>query len=98
MSGPDFSDEDTQEKIATVVQGIEQFVAAGQNPEASALLEQLLPVIAHGINFVEEANEVGLFSGLALACARLSRLEDAKNYASRAIIENPGDLLAQKMT
>ena len=52
MSGPDFSDEDTQEKIATVVQGIEQFVAAGQNPEASALLEQLLPVIAHRIDFV----------------------------------------------
>ncbi|MBI08069.1 MAG: hypothetical protein CMM55_00985 [Rhodospirillaceae bacterium] len=97
MSGPDFSDEDTQEKIATVVQGIEQFVAAGQNPEASALLEQLLPVIAHRIDFVEEANEVGLFSGLALACARLSRLEDAKNYASRAIIENPDDLLAHAL-
>ena len=56
MSGPDFSDEDTPEKIATVVQGIEQFVAAGQNPEASPLLEQLLPVIAQGFNSVAEAN------------------------------------------
>jgi len=97
MSGPDFSDEDVQENIATVVQGIEQFVAAGQNPEASALLEQLIPVIAHGIDFVEQAGEVGLFSGLALACARLSRLEDAKNYAGRAIIENPDDLLAHAL-
>ena len=97
MNGPDFSDEDVQENIATVVQGIEQFVAAGQNPEASALLEQLIPVIAHGIDFIEQSGEVGLFSGLALACARLSRLEDAKNYAGRAIIENPDDLLAHAL-
>ncbi|NKB57025.1 MAG: hypothetical protein GKS00_11895 [Alphaproteobacteria bacterium] len=94
MNGPDDSEEEILANIATVVQGIEQFIAAGQNAEASALLEQLIPVIAHGISFVEEADEVGLFSGLALACARLSRLEDAQNYAGRAIIENPLDLLA----
>lgn len=97
MTGPDFSDEDIQENIVTVVQGIEQFVAAGQNTEASDLLDQLIPVIARGIDFVENADEVGLFSGLALACARLSRLDDAQNYARRAIIENPADLLAHAL-
>jgi hypothetical protein len=97
MNGSEDSEEDTQEHIATVVQGIERFIAAGQNPEATALLDQLIPVIAHGISFVEEADEVGLFSGLALACARLSRLDDAQNYAGRAIIENPIDLLAHAL-
>lgn len=97
MTGPDYSDKDIRENIATVVEGIERFVAAGQNADATALLEQLLPVIAHGIDFVEEAAETGLFSGLALACARLERLEDAKNYAGRAIIENPTDLLAHAL-
>ena len=97
MTGPDYSDEEVQGNIATVVQGIERFVAAGQNPEASALLDQLIPFIAHGIDFIEEADEIGLFSGLALACARLSRVEDAKNYAGRAIIENPDDLLAHAL-
>lgn len=97
MNGSDSPQEDAQEHIATVVQGIERFVAAGQNAEAAGLLDQLIPVIAHGITFVEEADEVGLFSGLALACARLSRLDDAHNYAGRAIIENPTDLLAHAL-
>lgn len=97
MSGPDHSDEDVLANIATVVEGIERFVAAGQNPEASELLQQLIPSIAQGVDFVEKSPEVGLFSGLALACARLSRLEDAKNYAGRAIIENPDDLLAHAL-
>lgn len=97
MSGPDYSNEEIQSNIATVVQGIERFIAADQNPEAMELLEQLIPVIAHGIDFVEESTEIGLFSGLALACARLQRVEDAKNYAGRAIIENPTDLLAHAL-
>lgn len=97
MTGPDFSDKDIQENIATVVQGIERFIAAGENADAMALLEQLLPVIAHGIDFVEEGNETGLFAGLALACARLGRLEDSNNYAGRALIENPLDLLAHAL-
>ncbi len=97
MTGPDYSDEETQENIVAVVQGIERFVAAGQNTEASDLLDQLIPVIAHGIDFVENADEIGLFSGLALACARLSRLDDTQNYARRAIIENPDDLLAHAL-
>lgn len=97
MSGPDLSDEDVQANIATVVEGIERFIAGGQNTDASALLEQLVPVIAHGIDFVEQAHEVGLYSGLALACARLSRLQDAENYARRAIIESPDDLLAHAL-
>lgn len=97
MNGSDSSQEDAQEHIATVVQGIERFVAADQNAEAAELLDQLIPVIARGITFVEEADEVGLFSGLALACARLSRIEDANNYARRAIIENPTDLLAHAL-
>lgn len=97
MSGPDHSDEDVLANIATVVEGIERFVAAGQNPEATELLHQLIPFIAQGIDFVAQSPEVGLFSGLALACARLSRLEDAKNYAGRAIIENPDDLLAHAL-
>ncbi len=97
MSGPEQSEEEALANIATVVQGIEQFIAAGQNAEASELLEQLIPVIAHGITFVEEADDLGLYSGLALACARLQRLQDAENYARRAIIENPLDLLAHAL-
>ena len=97
MTGPDHSDEDVRAKIATVVEGIERFIATGQNAEASNLLEQLIPFIAHGIDFVEQSGEVGLFSGLSLACARLLRLEDAKHYAGRAIIENPDDLLAHAL-
>lgn len=97
MTGPDYSNENIQENIVTVVQGIEQFIAAGQNTEASDLLDQLIPVVAHGIDFVENGDEVGLFSGLALACARLSRMDDSQNYAKRAIIENPSDLLAHAL-
>ena len=82
------------EDIYDALKEIVTFAHAGRRADARDSLIDLWPIISAGIVIDQDPGTVNIFSGVSLGFLRLKHQDVAREFAKKALIEAPSDLLA----